>query len=259
MLARIPVILFGIPAVYGLLVAAGDIPRLVFFIIISLLAQNEVISMFNSEFKYKPVLEWLCGTSILVSTNLFGEKGLLFSFALSTLVLMACVVLRGLKGDGYRRFCLGLFSILYLPFCLSFFLLLALAKGPEILFYILASIWALDIGAYIFGMSIRGPKLAVNISPNKTISGAIGGAVTSIAFILLINKYNLIQLDQTKTICLAFLVASIGQIADLFESVLKREANIKDSGSLLGAHGGILDRIDSVLFLGPICYALFVI
>ena len=60
-----------------------------------------------------------------------------------------------------------------------------------------------------------------------------------------------------QTIIAALLIAIIGQIADLFESVIKRESDTKDSGSLLGAHGGVLDRIDSVLFLGPLCYFVY--
>ena len=60
-----------------------------------------------------------------------------------------------------------------------------------------------------------------------------------------------------RTIYAALVIATIGQIADLFESVIKRESDTKDSSSLLGAHGGILDRIDSVLFLGPLCYFIY--
>ena len=74
MLARIPVIVLGIPAVYGILVSAGAIPRLVFFIIISLIGQYEIISSFNSEFKYTPILEWICGISLLVSTQFYNVQ-----------------------------------------------------------------------------------------------------------------------------------------------------------------------------------------
>ena len=255
MLARIPVILFGIPAVYGILVAAGDIPRMIFLIIIALLGQHELISMINKGNSYKPILEWLSGIGILVAAHFYSEKGILLSFCLATILLMYQTVLRGLKGDGYKRFTLGLFSLLYLPLCLSFFLLLGQQKGGLLLFLILGSVWALDIGAYLFGMSIGGPKLAPQISPKKTIAGAIGGAISSTGYLFVINHYQLISLETSKLLILGIAIAITGQIADLFESVLKREAEIKDSSNLLGAHGGILDRIDSVLFLGPLCYA----
>jgi phosphatidate cytidylyltransferase len=134
--------------------------------------------------------------------------------------------------------------------------MIGMQNGGLLLFSILASIWALDIGAYIFGMSIRGPKLAPKISPNKTISGAVGGMISTLTFFFLLNKYGLLQIETQRLVPIAISVSVVGQIADLFESVLKRESDVKDSGGLLGAHGGILDRIDSVLFLGPICYSL---
>ncbi|MDN5278002.1 MAG: phosphatidate cytidylyltransferase [Clostridiales bacterium] len=259
MFARIPVILIGIPAVYGLLVAAGDTARLVFLTIICLIGQYELASMLNKDFPFKPVPEWLAGIAILCSAHFFQLPGIIFSFAFSVVAMVVFTVLRGLRGDGYQRFALGLFSLIYLPFCLSFYLLLGKSMGGQLLFIMLASIWALDIGAYVFGMSIRGPKLSPRISPNKTISGAIGGALTCIAFFALVRHFSLITLTEPRFWALALSTAIIGQLADLFESVLKRESEIKDSGALLGAHGGILDRIDSILFLGPVCYALLVI
>jgi phosphatidate cytidylyltransferase len=248
--------LIGIPAVYGILVAAGEIPRLIFFILISIVGQYELTSILSPKAPYKPVLEWMAGIAVLVSTHFFSASGLLASFSVSITAIMILTVLRGLKGDGTQRFSNAIFSVFYLPFCLSFFLMIGMQNGGLLLFSILASIWALDIGAYIFGMSIRGPKLAPKISPNKTISGAVGGMISTLTFFFLLNKYGLLQIETQRLVPIAISVSVVGQIADLFESVLKRESDVKDSGGLLGAHGGILDRIDSVLFLGPICYSL---
>lgn len=256
MLARIPVILFGIPAVYGLLVAAGDTVRLVFLAIICLLGQFELNNMLSRDTSCRPWGEWAGGLLILTGAHCYAEKGLLFAFAFAVILLMAITVLRGLQGNGCKKFCHGLFSLFYLPFCLSFFLMMARNNCGLTLFVILGSIWALDIGAYVIGMSLRGPKLAPKISPNKTISGAVGGAISCILFIIATGHYQFLNISGPKILVLAFSVAFIGQIADLFESVLKRESEIKDSGAMLGAHGGILDRIDSILFLGPVCYAL---
>lgn len=256
MLARIPVILFGIPAAYGLLIAAGDTVRLIFLTIICLLGQFELNQMLNREQPGWPLADWASGLLILLGAHVYGERGLLFGFAFGTIFLMVKTVLSGLQGDGCKKFCHSLFSLFYLPFCISFFLLLAKSGAAITLFVILASIWALDIGAYLSGMTLRGPKLAPRISPNKTISGAIGGAVSCIAFLLIAGHYQFLTIGGPRLWILAISVAFIGQIADLFESVLKRESAVKDSSAILGAHGGILDRIDSVLFLGPVCYAL---
>lgn len=259
MLARIPVLLLGIPAAYGLLVAGGDIVRLIFIVIVCLMGQFELTRMLEREEKRLPMAEWAGALLIMTSAHLSGERGLLLASGLAAVLLMATTVLRGLRGDGCRRFCHGLFSLLYLPFCLSFFLLLGRTYGGMTLFVLIASIWALDIGAYAFGMSIRGPRLAPKISPNKTISGAVGGALSCIAFIVMAGHYQMLTLATPNLLALAFSVAILGQLADLFESILKRESEIKDSGALLGAHGGILDRIDSILFLGPVCYMVFIL
>ena len=178
---------------------------------------------------------------------------------LAVLALMLLTVLRGLQGTNMRRFMVGTFSLVYMPFCLSFYLLLGHVKGPLVLFAILLAIWALDMGAYAVGMPLRGPRLAPRISPNKTISGAIGGGVISMAVTYGLGVYDVLPLKAGMLLLFAFCIATVGQIADLFESVLKRESAIKDSSSLLGAHGGVLDRIDSILFLGPLSYVFLVI
>ncbi|MDD3146224.1 MAG: phosphatidate cytidylyltransferase [Candidatus Riflebacteria bacterium] len=257
MFARIPVLLLGIPAAYGLLVAAGDTIRLIFLALICILGQFELGRMLERNETRKPWPEWAAAVIMLTAAHLYGERGLLLASGLAAVFLMAATVLRGLQGDGCRRFCHGLFSLLYLPFCLSFFLMLAKTHGGLTLFVLVAAIWALDIGAYAFGMSIRGPRLAPKISPNKTISGAVGGALSCMAFIMTAGHLKYLTLPMPNLVALAISVAVLGQLADLFESILKRESEVKDSGALLGAHGGILDRIDSILFLGPVCYTLF--
>ena len=256
MLARLPVIIIGIPAVYWLFVLAGNPVRLAFLAIVALLGQYELCRMLDKGTR-KPVIDWILAVVIMVCTYFFKEKGMVAAFAGSVIVTMLQTVFRGLKGDGIKQFCHILFGLFYLPFCLSCFYLFSEKFGGMALFVILASIWALDIGAYIFGCSIGGPKLAPMISPNKTISGAIGGAICSVAFLFCAGHYGWVNLPQPNLLVASICIAIIGQVADLFESIIKREAEVKDSSSLLGAHGGILDRIDSVLFLGPLCYYIF--
>ena len=113
-----------------------------------------------------------------------------------------------------------------------------------------------DIGGYTFGKIFKGPKLT-KISPNKTYSGALGGFICSIVFIFLISffldffyKFNL------KLVCLILFISLISQIGDLIVSYYKRLSNIKDTGKLIPGHGGILDRIDGMIFAYPIMYIL---
>ena len=106
-----------------------------------------------------------------------------------------------------------------------------------------------DIGGYIFGKFFKGKKLT-KISPNKTYSGMIGSFILSIIFCI-IYSYSISFVDFKTTILLTIAISFICQIGDLFISFLKRKAQIKDTGNILPGHGGILDRIDGILFALP--------
>ena len=106
-----------------------------------------------------------------------------------------------------------------------------------------------DVGGYIFGKFFRGKKLT-KISPNKTYSGMIGSFILSIIFCI-IYSYSISFVDFKTIFLLTILISFICQIGDLFISFLKRKAKIKDTGNILPGHGGVLDRIDGILFALP--------
>jgi len=113
----------------------------------------------------------------------------------------------------------------------------------DLLIWVFLVVWATDIGAYFAGRAIGGPKLAPSISPNKTIAGLVGGiigaSVTAGAWTMFANLPGSLYL-------LAAPLAAASQLGDLFESWLKRRAGVKDSGSWLPGHGGVLDRVDGL-------------
>ncbi|MEO5865892.1 MAG: phosphatidate cytidylyltransferase [Sphingomonas sp.] len=130
--------------------------------------------------------------------------------------------------------------------------LLVLRKQPEGVVFALwamALVWLCDIGAYFAGRAIGGPKLAPRISPNKTWAGLVGGVVAASVFGLLMHwQYGLAwRLTLSSPI-----LAVLAQGGDLFESWLKRRAGVKDSGSLLPGHGGVLDRLDGLVPVAPV-------
>lgn len=122
--------------------------------------------------------------------------------------------------------------------------------------------WANDTGAFFTGRAIGGRKLIPSVSPGKTISGAIGGVVLTVvvcaAYVHLVLRPQA-QLSFTPwgLIVFAVFISVAAQVGDLAESLLKREANVKDSGTLFPGHGGALDRLDSLFFVLPISYALY--
>ena len=106
-----------------------------------------------------------------------------------------------------------------------------------------------DIGGYVFGKTFKGKKLS-KVSPNKTISGSIGAFIFTFIFMLIFYKH-LPTIDLPKTILISLVVSFFSQSGDLFISYLKRKANVKNSSNLLPGHGGLLDRLDGILFGVP--------
>ena len=136
-----------------------------------------------------------------------------------------------------------------------------IAAGGILLGLPLVLTWATDTGAFFVGRAVGGRKLIPAVSPGKTVSGAIGGVLTSVLVTWLYVTFLLrpgAQLAMTPWSIVAFgvIVSVAAQVGDLVESLLKREAGVKDSGGLLPGHGGVLDRLDSLFFVLPIAHLL---
>lgn len=129
-------------------------------------------------------------------------------------------------------------------------------KGLLYTFWAMALVWACDSGAYFAGRAIGGPKLAPQISPNKTWAGFIGGVVSAGLFAGLLSYWFSLPLVLTVA---TPLLAALAQMGDLFESHLKRLAGVKDSGNLLPGHGGIMDRLDGLVVVAPVAALLVLV
>lgn len=129
----------------------------------------------------------------------------------------------------------------------------AIRMGPAWTLYALAIVWAADIGAYFVGSRVGGPKMSPSISPGKTWSGFGGGMATVIVLSLACAPLFGLGWNQAPLLLLASVLAGLASVlGDLFESIIKRHAGAKDSGYLIPGHGGVLDRIDSVLAALPV-------
>jgi phosphatidate cytidylyltransferase len=128
--------------------------------------------------------------------------------------------------------------------------------GRANVLFLLFTVWACDIGAYLVGRWVGGPRLAPAISPGKTRSGAAGGLIAAIAVGLLAAHF----LSDAATIWRAALVAAVlgivSQLGDLLESFVKRRLEVKDSGHLIPGHGGLFDRLDGILAAAPVAAVL---
>ncbi len=128
-------------------------------------------------------------------------------------------------------------------------------RGFVLMLFIFATVWATDIFAYFVGRAIGGPKLAPRISPGKTWSGAIGGAIAAVVVgTAIVWRYFLA--DGLWIPALALMLSVCSQIGDLFESFIKRRFGVKDSSHLIPGHGGVMDRVDGLIFA---CFAAFLL
>ena len=126
--------------------------------------------------------------------------------------------------------------------------------GWKLVFFLLLVVWLGDSGAYYFGKSFGKRKLSPRISPKKTVEGLIGGIATSVITAIVIHFTFFKTFPLVHAIIAGVILSFAGVIGDLAESMWKRSADVKDSGTLLPGHGGFLDRFDSILFTAPILY-----
>ena len=150
-------------------------------------------------------------------------------------------------------------GILYivLPCLILIWLRNSSAYGVYFVLWFLVVIWSTDVGAYFFGKSIGGLKLAPKISPNKTWAGFFGGVCSAIIATLMFDFFSLPLFGGRAFLLACVGISIVGQVGDLFESWCKRRLGVKDSGKIIPGHGGILDRVDSILLSAPVA-GLFV-
>ena len=169
-------------------------------------------------------------------------------------------IIRKIIKNSFKELMINIIFCIYIfIFCLLFYFFSNLVQLKFLLFTILFGCIGSDIGGYFFGKIIKGPKLT-KISPKKTISGAFGSVIFTCLIISSLFFF-FTQLFTYKILILGIIISIACQIGDLFFSVLKRKAKIKDTGNILPGHGGILDRIDGILIGVPlgIIFLLFTI
>jgi len=166
------------------------------------------------------------------------------------------LLLRPQKEGAFSSWVWTIAGIFYIGWLLSYLVALNLEGGRNWVFFALLTIFASDIAAFFVGRALGRHRLAPSISPGKTWEGAIGGifgAIILSLFFTLSTPLGL-PLSYGQAILLGLLVSVFGQLGDLVESLLKRNMGVKDSGKLMPGHGGMLDRIDSIVFTGIVVY-----
>ncbi len=253
----IPLILF--------LAYFGKIPFLLFVELIATIGFWEFLS-FNSN-KITLLKIWgLFSINIILINSFFFRFN---HFTLLAVIVGVALLLELFSGESSPTENLGRFfiGIFYIGFSLSFLIKIReifqgtpfnYNYGGYLIISLFAAIWLCDSAAFFIGSAMGKHKLYPAISPKKTWEGFIAGFIASIAAMVAAGLWLLTFLDLQKILLIGISVGIFGQLGDLVESMFKRDANVKDSSSLIPGHGGMLDRFDSLIFLSPVVYLILI-
>ncbi len=173
-----------------------------------------------------------------------------FGIFLMSVLCMLAVLVKARKEDHKWLLLLG---VPYISLGIGSLMWLMIVSSPITVLWLLLVVWGVDIGGYFVGTSIRGPKLAPKISPNKTWAGLFGGMMFAAA-ISGSYAYGIGWEEYTTITIIAIILAVAEQIGDLIESAIKRRVGVKDSGDIIPGHGGVFDRIDGLIFTAPLLF-----
>lgn len=225
-------------------------------VLLSFLGLNEFYRMALPGRKLEGLLASLAGA--LLPLSLISTDLLRLSFAVTLPVLLFGTLflfrIRDIKlvaGEVALLF----MGFLYVPLLLGHLMLLrGEPHGIQWVFLLMVIVMAGDTAAFYVGSTLGRRKLYPVVSPNKSVEGALGGLVGSVAGTFVAKATFFPALSPADCIITALLLGVLGQVGDLFESLLKRSFGVKDSGTIVPGHGGILDRLDSILFAAPAAF-----
>ena len=264
-LTRILSGIIGLPIVALILIFGNIFVIDIFMLLVALIAIYEYMDGFKE--KCKPVT-WIgylacipiAFLHLIPNTYYLYTIGLWITLIISVLFIQ--VVITNMKTT-IKDIMVTFFGIIYIVFFLSFIsLLYGMNNGKYLIWYILIAAWGTDTFAYFVGSAIGKHKFS-KISPNKSIEGSIGGTIgavlISLVYTYCINKFGNLDISYLYIGIITFILSVLSQIGDLSASAIKRTVEIKDFGSIIPGHGGILDRIDSIIFIAPVIYFLLML
>lgn len=251
----------GIIAVPILVLLIGFAPRWMFYTLVWLVSLGGLIEFYRmTSPELSRFMRWSTAAITSALFLLLGAREFYLALGFVPFLLMLVMILfmfsyRSIAPENTGLLAKTLLGPVYVALPLSLFLLIDRFPGGKFwIFFLLAVIFSSDMGAFYFGRLFGSHKLCTRLSPGKTWEGAIGGLLSSVFVAALFSR--LLPLQQ-HILCILPLGAGIsiaGQLGDLCESMMKRNHAQKDSGRILPGHGGILDRIDGLLFGIPVLY-----
>jgi phosphatidate cytidylyltransferase len=259
LLKRIIVALIAIPLIYLCLVELPPIFFLFLLTAVSAFAQHEFHLMYKTSRSMSAlgVISGmvLLGASYFIPPTGSGNAWPLVFISIFIVLTSARLFITKDPSSALRDIAPAIIGILYIPSLLIAAWYLRLA-GYEWLLLMLLCVWSSDSFAYYIGSNFGRKKLFKEVSPNKTVAGAAGSVAGGIIASILFGSFLIKDIEMLSLLIIGAVLGAVTIVGDLVESMFKRDAGIKDSGSIIPGHGGVLDRIDSLLFAAPALYLL---
>ena len=257
-------VIVGLALVIILLIQSNLITGIL-FTLIALIAMDEYLKAVSKVCK---AIKWIGYVScIAVAIINFIPKQyllhiLLLSIPSTLLILFAHIIATNMRIT-FKDVAYTLLGICYIPVFIMFLSLIdGMNNGKILLGYVFMAAWGTDVFAYCVGCKFGKHKFS-KVSPKKSIEGCVAGTIGAIIVALVytyfINSYSAVQYSYINISIISLILSLVGQVGDFAASTIKRYVEIKDYGNLIPGHGGMLDRIDSLIFLAPIAYALFTV
>jgi len=240
-----------------LLVVHGGLVYFYVMLALALIGLNEFYRLVK---RYRPLpLAGFIAVAVMMYMAWFRTPvGLLGALALAVLLVAILGLLIGPKRGVSVRMAVTLLGIMYLGLGFSALLLLRrLDVGAAAVLTVIFGTWAGDTMAYFTGKYFGATQMAPRLSPRKTWEGFAGGAIGAILLVVFIGLYT--ELGPGESLLLGAVIAVVGPLGDLFESLIKRDVQIKDSGRGLPGHGGVLDRFDALMWASVAAYFLLTV
>lgn len=250
------VLIFAIGIIYFFFQTNGIVGVILGFIAISAMEASRMLLPQGTALILRPLYFLCVAMSVYAGIQPTYQLGFIFIGTMLCFITISILVSSLFKNiqDILKFIAAGLLSAVYLGlFPATIFKILNHPQGLVWFFALLSIVFGGDIMAYLVGSRWGKHKIMPLISPKKSLEGALGGFLGAIIAASIFSFYFLHN-DTLTMIGISLLISLVAQVGDLFESLLKRIAGIKDSGSILPGHGGILDRIDGVLFAAPVMW-----
>ncbi len=261
LLLRVLSALIGIPIVLGIVYFGGPWYALFLIIIVNLglYEYNSILKKHNGS---ASVFLNYFGATLIIAALYFEQPELIYPLVLLVFFILFITALFNMDKRSITDSALSLWGMIYLGGLTGYLLMLRmLPEGAVYTYILLAGVWIHDTAAYFVGVKWGIRKFSPKISPKKSVEGSLAGigATVTIFFSISILLPNFTLLNPVQAAILALGIAVFAQLGDLLESAFKRQMQVKDSGGLIPGHGGVMDRLDSLILAAPFVYYFFLL